>query len=154
MENLVHVARGVLARQPAPALPYTELHRRVCLERAGPRPDAGFLLRRIRTRTDLFRTVEPWRGPWRPLSAGGTGEARACRSALAAAGLPVDLWVVPRTPVDGAGSGARDPATRLRATLLDLSRKVDAGSARALARWLLLLREERAVRERLRRSAA
>lgn len=149
MENLLEIARRVLARQPRPALPYTELHRRISLERPGPRPDPDFLLRRIRTRTDLFRTVEPWRGPWSLLARGETPEARAYRSALAEADLPVDVWIVSRTPPDGAGPEVPDPAALVRDTLLSLTRGLDADSAKALTRWILLLREERAVRQRL-----
>lgn len=154
MENLVDVARRVLHRQPHPALPYTELHRLVSLERPGPRPDPEFLLRRIRTRTDLFRTVEPWRGPWRLLTGDDTPALRAYRSALAEAGLPVDLWIVPRTSTDRPAPGLRDPRWRLHATLLALSRGLDADSAKALTRWMLLLRQGRTARERLDRTAA
>lgn len=150
METLLDCARRVLERHPRPVLPYTELHRLICLERPGPPPDPDFLLRRIRTRTDLFRCIQPWRGPWRPLTDEATPEAASYRSALAEAGLPVDVWVVARHAV-GAPTG---PAARIRTTVLGLSRSIDEGSCRSLTRWILLLRQERALRERIRSVAS
>lgn len=147
MENLLDVARRVLERHPSPALPYTELHRLICAERPGPRPDPDFLLRRIRSRRDLFRVVDPWRGPWRRLTA--SPEAGRYRTALAAAGLPVDLWVVAAEAAEGREDVAevrRSFTARVRRTVLDLSRRVDANSPRAMARWIRLLGEQRALR--------
>lgn len=148
MQSLLDVARGILDRHPSPALPYTEVHRLICAERPGPPPDPDFLLSRIRARGDLFRVVEPWRGPWRRLTGTREASAEEYRNVLAGAGLPVDLWIVSaagaRTGPENTGS-PRSLAERVRATLLDLSRRIDAGSPAALDRWIRLLSEGRAL---------
>lgn len=150
MENLFDAARRTLRRHPSPALPYTELHRLICLDRPGPRPDPDALLGRIRARPDLFLTVEPWRGPWRRLTEARQRQAGRYRKALAEAGLPVDVWIVGQDrPPEDELAAPEGLEARLRTSLLGLSRGVDADSLAALARWVLLLREERALRERL-----
>jgi len=149
MEGLVDLARRVLARHPSPALPYPGLHRLVCVAVSGPRPDPALLLRRIRARPELFRIVEPWRGPWRRFLDGEDGDATSYRNALEDAGLPSAPWIVGRSVGAGDGGGGAVWERRLRSSLLLLGRRVDPGSTRRLSRWVLLLREERTLRERL-----
>lgn len=147
MDNPIDLSRRILNRHPAPALPYTELHRLVSRELRGPAPDRGFLLRRIRLRSDLFRTLDPWRGPWSALARSRKAEAIASREALERAGLPIDSWIL-ALPTGGAAT-RRGLEPLMRETLLRFGRTVDDGSVPALIRWILLLREERAVRKRM-----
>lgn len=147
MESLPDVAHRVLARHPAPALPLGELHRQVALARSGPTPPAASLLARIRSRRRRFRILDPWRGPWRVLRSRSDG---ATRRALREAGLGLDPWVMTADP-DGRAPRHRADSTvsLLRTTMHHLSLAIDPDSASALARWILLLREEQAIRGRL-----
>lgn len=151
MESLPDVARRILDRHPAPALPFRALHRRVAAARAGPTPTRRFLLARIRSQRHRFRILDPWRGPWRTL-AGGAGAPASdapVRRALRDVGLVFDPWVLAadREGVPRRSSSVTD-GDRLRTTLVHLGREIDGDSPAALARWILLLREERALRRR------
>lgn len=144
MEPVAERAHRVLARQPTPALSARELHRLLCGELAGPPPPAELLLHRLRSRTDLFRVLEPWRGPWEALL---PRERDGSDGPWALAGLDAGggVWVV---PADGSGDldEEPDPAARtLRASLVAVSRTVDDGSVTALTRWLGMVREARRV---------
>ena len=159
MENPLETARRVLTRHDAPALPYTELHRLVSSEIAGPAPRNDQLLRRIRRRPDLFCTLDPRRGAWRALADATSGSEP----------YPwLEPWVLLAAPDDvlrardGAerGSGPGNPEVgarasrlrlpRVRETVLHLGRNLDGASSTSLSRWLLIVREEHAVRERIR----
>lgn len=147
MESLPDVAYRILARHPAPALPFRELHRQVALARAGPTPTAGTLLARIRSRRRRFRILDPWRGPWEVLR---SRPDDATRRALRDAGLALEPWVTTADPDGRAQPGAAGSTVPLlRTTMHHLSLAIDPDSASALARWILLLREERAIRRRL-----
>lgn len=156
MESLLSAARRILERHPGPALPFAELHRLLSREWSGPPPDPGFLLDRLRARRDLFRVLEPWRGPWHPLTrpprAGGTS---GYRTRLGRDGVDVDAWVVSAAPGPGSpwGPGA-PPLRRLRETIRWMSRTVDGSSPSALCRWMGLVRQDRQLRLRLRSGAA
>lgn len=159
MESLPDVAHRVLTRHPAPALPFHELHRQVTLAKAGPTPKPDFLLSRLRSRRGRFRILDPWRGPWRtlldrpPCPASSASAAASCLRSLRERGIAFDPWIVARTPDPGSAPPRRaNAALRLRSSLLHLSRTIDGDSASTLARWMLLLREERALRRRIVRS--
>lgn len=165
MENPLETARRVLARHDAPALPYTELHRLVSSEIAGPAPRRDQLYRRVRGRPDLFRTLDPRRGPWRAVAGGDDGET---------APYPwLEPWVLlasPQTdegesPAEAEGRARRSPQRgdapsryrfpRVRESVLHLGRNLDAASPISLSRWLFIVREEHSVRSRMfRRGAA
>lgn len=154
METLVDAARRILFRHRAPALPLSELHRRIGEDRSGPLADADFLLRRLRSRPDLFRVLDPRRGPWRRLGRTGPDPVpEPYRRVLGEAAAPMERWIVPRAGDPEAGSGpgpaAGEGVPRLRASLLRLSRNVDGGSSTALCRWLRLVREDRLLRDRV-----
>lgn len=147
MESLPDVAYRILARHPAPALPLRELHRQVALARPGPTPTAESLLARIRSRRRSFRILDPWRGPWRVLR---SRSDEATRRALRDAGLGLEPWVMAADRTAEGQPDRPDPAVPLlRTTMHHLSLAIDRDSASALARWILLLREERAIRRRL-----
>src|SRR5262245_23920673 len=63
MQTLADRAAATLARHPAPALPLDELVEQVRGGGAVVGPDV--LLRALEARPDLFRVLDPWRGPWR-----------------------------------------------------------------------------------------
>src|SRR5690606_32597969 len=86
------------------------------------------LLRALEERPDLFRVLDPWRGPWR---SGGRGPL-SVRAGGAAA-----RWVVPL----GRATLDRDPQARLKASVVHLGRTLDERSVTDLARWLGMVRE-------------
>jgi len=63
METLVERATQSLSHHPSPALPLDELSEHV--RHGGHVVGPGVLLRALEARTDLFRVLDPWRGPWR-----------------------------------------------------------------------------------------
>jgi hypothetical protein len=119
METLADRAAQSLTRHPAPALPIDELTEQV--RGGGTAVGADVLLRALEARPDLFRVLDPWRGPWRPA-------ARAARGAR---------WVVPLGPA----TLDRDPSARLKASVVHLGRTLDERSVTDLARWLGMVRE-------------
>lgn len=67
MEIDVQRAAQVLEEDPAPALPLDRLGRLLARRQGDPESSNGELLESLRGRPDLFRILDPWRGPWRPL---------------------------------------------------------------------------------------
>ena len=126
MQTLADRAAETLARHPAPALPLDELVHQV---RDGGAVVIGpeVLLRALEARPDLFRVLDPWRGPWRLASMRGR--------------LPTlghwPQWIVGLGPQPPAGG----PAARLKASLAWLGRTVDDRSVLDLVRWLGMVRE-------------
>jgi hypothetical protein len=124
MQTLADRAAETLARHPAPALPLDELVHQVRDGGAAVGPDV--LLRALAARPDLFRVLDPWRGPWR---------------ASMRARPPVEgrwpQWVVGVGPLPHAGGSA----ARLKASLAWLGRTLDDRSALDLVRWLGMVRE-------------
>ena len=122
MQTLADRAAATLARHPAPALPLDELVDQV--RDGGTVVGPDILLRALEARPDLFRVLDPWRGPWRC----GSPRARCA---------PGPRWIV------GLGPGPRvlGPASRLKASVAWLGRTVDERSALDLVRWLGMVRE-------------
>lgn len=127
MQTLADRAAEVLARHPAPALPLDALVDQV--RGAGVFVGPEVLLRAIEARTDLFRVLDPWRGPWR------------CALAASRARPAGQRWVVglARLP------HAQDAGGRLKASLSWLGRTVDERSALDLVRWLGMVRESERI---------
>lgn len=145
MQPVAELAHRVLARQPTPALSARELHRLLSGEIGGPPPPAELLLHQLRRRTDLFRVLDPWRGPWEGLAptARDGSDGPWTLAGLEEGG---GVWVV---PADGSGAldEEPDPAARtLRASLVAVGRRVDDGSVTALTRWMGMVGEARRVR--------
>lgn len=82
------------------------------------------LLRVLEARPDLFRVLDPWRGPWRSTSR--RAASRACAT-----------WVVGL----GRSRESGGAAARLKASPAHLRRTVDERSVKDLARWLEIERE-------------
>jgi hypothetical protein len=137
MDTLADRAAQSLNRHPAAALPLEELSDQV--RGGGVAVGTGVLLRALEARPDLFRVLDPWRGPWRP----GTRptDAKARQRGSGAPGAAPDpagaRWVV------GLGRATldRDPVGRLKASVAHLGRTLDERSVTDLARWLGMVRE-------------
>lgn len=128
MQTLADRAAAVLARHPAPALPLDELVDQV--RGAGAVVGPEVLLRALEARPDLFRVLDPWRGPWR--------RAPSPHRARPVAG---PRWIVGLAALPHA----RDAGARLKASLSWLGRTVDERSALDLVRWLGMVRESEGV---------
>ena len=66
MMTIAERAARSLAEHRAPALPLDQLVRQV--EDGGAAVGPDILLRALEARPDLFRVLNPWRGPWRSAS--------------------------------------------------------------------------------------
>ncbi len=128
MDPYLQAAERALRRSSAPALHLTELLHQVRAETRDLSLDASRLATALHTRPDLFRVLDPWRGPWRFL--------RDPESSSRPAEL--DPWVVVVSdPAEGDGRGR--PAIHLmRASVRWLARDIDPRSGCALARWSAL----------------
>ena len=132
MMTIAERAAQSLSHHRAPALPLDQLADQVKDSGAAVGPD--ILLRALEARPDLFRVLDPWRGPWRSASRRAAGRARA-------------TWVVGLALSRGSGG----TATQLKASLVHLGRTVDEESVTDLARWLGMVHEgERLSRAGLR----
>lgn len=147
VQSILDSVRGILDRDPSPALPLTELHGHLARERSGPVPRPGSLLERLRGRPDLFRVVEPWNGAWRLLE----GSEARYRRRLDASGLVLEPWIGSAGP--GPVRNGRRPrhlGERLRVGLHHLGGSLDPGSRRAELRWVGMVRQARRTRDRIR----
>ena len=125
MDTYLNAAERTLRRSAAPAMHLTDLLRQVRAETGDLSLDADRLQTALHTRPDLFRVLDPWRGPWRFLR----------EPEPSARPAELDPWVVVVSdPGDGDGAG-RPCMRRLRASVRWLAREVDPRSGRALARW-------------------
>jgi hypothetical protein len=143
MDTLVHAAEAILRRATAPALRLTDLLRELRAEARDLSLDSERLLIALRARPDLFRILDPWRGPWRFIREPAAG--------LSGPGL--DPWiVVVSDPAEQEGAGGA-AARRLVACVRWLARGVDGRSPRALARWSALVLAAEEARGALDRAA-
>ncbi len=133
METLAQRAAQSLAYHSSPALPLQELTEEV--RTGGGVVGTGVLLRALQERPDLFRLLDPWRGPWRaaPIRQSGRGMGEPPAAPVG------ERWVVPLGP--STGYPARDPLGRLKASMIHLGRTLDERSMTDLARWLAMVRE-------------
>lgn len=131
MLTLTDRAAQALSRLPVPALPLDQLVQLLRQSGAVATPDV--LRRALEGRPDLFRILDPWRGPWRRSGSGVRSR-----------------WIVARTR-ERMSPGTED---RLLSSLTQLAATVDEGSVADLTRWLGMIREsERLAALDLRRSA-
>lgn len=139
MDSYVRAAESVLRRTGAPALHLSDLLRQVRAETRDLSLDVARLRTVLRGRPDLFRILDPWRGPWRFLR----------DPEVAARPADLDPWVVVVSdPADGEGM-SRASTRRLQACIRWLARGVDPRSERAVARWSLLAMAAQEVRDAL-----
>lgn len=128
MDTYLRAAESALRRSAAPALHLSDVLRQVRSETRDLSLDAARLKTVLQRRPDLFRVLDPWRGPWRFLR----------EPQRAAPPAELDPWVVVVSdPADGDGVG-RASTRRLRACIRWLARGVDPRSEHALVRWSVL----------------
>jgi hypothetical protein len=128
MDTYLRAAERVLRRTAAPALHLTELLHEVRQETHDLSLDAGRLMAGLQGRPDVFRVLDPWRGPWRFLREPAAGTC----------GPRLDPWVVVVSdPAEENGAGT-SPTGRLHTCVRWLARQVDPRSQRAVARWSAL----------------
>lgn len=131
MELPAETVRRVLRRQPVPALPIDELCDLVRREAPGRVFTPEVVALQLRVRPDLFRVVDPWKGPWSPVNGSG--------------GPPIGpSWVIPVERHEPPGE-PRGPGRIVWDSLACLGEALDEESPTALARWLRIVREGRVV---------
>ena len=141
MNEIIQSAERILREHPHPALRLSELHQLVA-ERFDRNMEPGLLRSLLEHHPQLFRILDPWRGPWRA-AVGREGAA------------PIfDPWVVVVTDPGGGDPPAGPAAIRLRESVRWLSRDVDVRSPQELSRWYAIILEERAARRVIERRAA
>lgn len=140
MDHTLQAAARVGVRHPAPLLDMEELLVQVEGTLGPLPPETRTLHARLRSRTDLFRVLDPWRGPLRSLCS-AVRPGRASPEALGTHGLPRRAWVLPRLPAREA-----EPENRIREGVAAFARMADDGSLRSLLRLARLVREEKALR--------
>jgi hypothetical protein len=129
MDPYLRAAEYALRRSGAPALHLSDLLRQVRSETRDLSLDGARLQAGLLGRPDMFRVLDPWRGPWLFL-----------REQEHTPHSPdLDPWVVVVSdPADGDGMG-RPSTRRLQACVRWLARDVDPRSGHALARWSVLV---------------
>jgi len=125
MDSCLVAAEAALRRSAAPALRLGDLLRHVRSDTRDPSLDRERLLRGLRTHPDLFRILDPWRGPWRFI-----------REPDAWGGDPqLDPWVLTVSDPAGGDGAGRPAVRRMRSCVRWLATGVDTRSPRALAHW-------------------
>lgn len=140
MEHTVETALRVGRRHPDPVLDLEELTTQIEGSLGDLPPASRTVDAQLRSRDDLFRVLDPWKGPLRARGAAGVGRARL-REILEAQGLPRRAWVVTRASSPGSGD-------RIREGVAAFARVADDGSLRSLLRVARMLREARELRAR------
>ena len=141
MNEIVQSAERLLREHPHPALKLSELHELVA-ERFDRSLDPQRLRALLEEYPQLFRVLDPWRGPWRPTRGPASGSASR------------DPWVVVVTDPGAGDQPTRHTTMRLRESVRWLSRDVDPRSAHEVSRWYAIVLAERAARRVIERWAA
>ncbi len=124
MTTTPDLVERILNRSMAYAMPLPLLVEAVNREIGGPGVSPEDLLRSLRSRPDLFRTLDPLVGPWRRIAALRRVDG----------GWAPDLWVVGLSP----GRRPRSAfVSRLTESLRCLAKQVDERSTTATTRWLI-----------------
>ena len=133
MNPIVECAEHILLEHPHPALRLTELHELVA-ERTDRSLEHAWLRMVLEKHPELFRVLDPWRGPWR--------SSQPPRAALYSA----DPWVVLVTHPDEADHAQRPTALKLRESVRWLAHDIDERSAYEVSRWYAIVLAERQAR--------
>ncbi|MFV2005881.1 MAG: hypothetical protein ACC667_00460 [Longimicrobiales bacterium] len=137
MQSTADLAAHILARTPARTLPISQLSVLIEQESSGAAVGYDFVAHAVRARPDLFRLLDPWRGPWRMFRLSGPKGSPLTSTPLG--GMKDEPWVLllePPTDTD------LDPPLRmLQASTLAAGQRVDEHSVTALARWLRMTLE-------------
>ncbi len=132
MQSTTDLAVQILARTPARTLPISHLIHLMEQEAGGAGVGHEFVVQAVRARPNLFRLLDPWRGPWRvPKRTGPGGSTLGSRPLGGATDEPWVLLLEP--PTD---SELDPPLRMLQESMLAAGRRVDEHSVTALARWL------------------
>ena len=123
MKTTPDVVEQILSRSVPSAMPLPRLVEAVNRELGGPRIGRGDLLRSLRSRPDLFRTLDPLVGPWRRYTVESWDDG----------GWAPDPWVIGLSPERRPQSAF---VSRLNESLRCLGRQVDGCSTTSTARWL------------------
>ncbi len=132
MQSTTDLAVHILARTPARTLPISHLSHLIEQEAGGATVGHEFLVQALRARPNLFRLLDPWRGPWRV--SGRTDAEGSTFTSSPLGGLTDEPWVLLLEPP--ADSELDPPLRMLQESMLAAGRRVDEHSVTALARWL------------------
>ncbi len=147
MQSTTDLAVHILARTPARALAISHLSLLIGQESGGGAVEEEFVLRALRSRPELFRLLDPWRGPW--LMFRRTGAAASTLTSHPLVSTRDDPWVLLLEPPTDSELG---PALRMRQeSTVAAGRSVDEHSVTALARWLRMTLEVEDVAPALQR---
>ena len=141
MNPIVECAERILLEHPHPALRLSELHELVA-ERFDRNLEQARLRAMLEDHPELFRVLDPWRGPWR--------SSQQPHTAMYSA----DPWVVIVTHPDGADRLQRPAALKLRESVRWLAHDIDARSAYEVSRWYAIVLAERQARRVIQRRSA
>ena len=147
MQSTTDLAVHILARTPARTLPISRLTILMGQEAGGAPLEDDLVVRALRSRPELFRLLDPWRGPWRMLRRAGARASTLTSHPLG--GTSDDPWVLLLEPP--TDSELDPPLRMLQESTLAAGRSVDEHSVTALARWLRMTLEEADVAPALRR---
>jgi hypothetical protein len=136
MKHVLTDARRAL--EGAAAAPLPEMLRRLVGERPGVHAQTGRILTELTKRPDLFRVIDPWRGPWRPLLYPGTRSSRPVEERLHRFGIGGGPWVV--GPTDAHEPDQHLAVRRLRESLAHLGHVADTDSFVCATRLARLFR--------------
>lgn len=150
MDPLLDRISILIGRHSVPALPLRTIPAMLRDDGYGvlPREDvlAGLMVRR----PDLFRILNPWKGPTGRLSGGRDPQMAPYAAALDRLGIAGGPWVIQTS----CGPSAQDPdpvVRGARASLAHLGGCLDQHSPSAVVRWLGLLTELERFVARVRR---
>ena len=133
MQSTVDLAVHILGRTPARALPISHLSQLIGQDADGAGVGQELVAQAVRARPNLFRMLDPWRGPWRVSGRRGSPDGSAFTSSQLG-GVADEPWVLLLEPPTDS---ELDPPLRiLQESTLAAGRRVDEHSVTALARWL------------------
>lgn len=147
MQSTTDLAVNILARTPARTLPISRLSHLIEQEAGGGVVGQELVVRAVRARPNLFRLLDPWRGPWRV--SGRMGPEGSTFTANPLGGATDDPWVLLLEPP--TDSELDPPLSMLQDSTLAAGRRVDEHSVTALARWLRMSLEVAEVAPSLQR---
>ena len=132
MQSTTDLAVHILARTPARALPISHLSLLIEQDIGGATVEDEFVVQAVRSRPDLFRLLDPWRGPWRVSRRPGLAVSKLDSRLLR--DVKDEPWVLLLAPP--TENQANAPLRMLQDSMVAAGRRVDEHSVMALARWL------------------
>lgn len=148
MQSTTDLAVHILAGTPARTLPLSQLSHLIEREVGWARVGHESVIQAVQARPNLFRLLNPWRGPWR--GSGRTGSKGSTSTSSPLAGVADEPWVLLLEPP--TDSELEPPLRMLQESMLAAGRRVDERSVTALARWLRMSLEVGDVASSLQRA--